>query len=264
MKHRPKIGVTGPDRGGFPAWIFTRLAIRRAGGHAIRLRPGRFSDPPVLPEIEGLVIGGGSDVDPAYYEVIPQPEPADKAPCASSRPALLLSWVLAPFLLILRRCFSLSAAGVDSARDRFEKACLRHALQADLPVLGICRGAHFINIHCGGSLHSELSGFYGEAGNLATVSPRKRVAVEPGSRLRSIFGESAMVNSLHKQAVNRLGENIRCAARDEAGVIQAIEHEAHRFVLGVQWHPEYLPAMGDHQALFQKLVAAARSDIPET
>lgn len=257
MKPRPRIGVTGPDRGGFPAWICTWLAVARAGGRAIRLRPGRFQDGQPLPSWDGLILGGGADVDPALYGPASAVAAADEPPRNSRGRDRILSWLLAPLLLLLRRCFSLSARGVDRDRDRFEEHCLRAALAADRPVLGICRGAQFLNIQCGGTLHPELSGFYGEAGNLGTVAPRKRVKIEPGSRLHALLGDHALVNSLHRQAVNRLGKGIVCTARDEAGVIQAIEHPGHTWVLGVQWHPEYLPAMRDQQRLFAALAQAA-------
>lgn len=257
MKH-PRIGVTGPNRGGFPAWISTRVAVTRAGGKAIRLRPVRFKDGRPLPEIDGIILGGGADVEPAPNGQVLPSEPADVAPRESPLLGRVLSWLLAPLLAILRRLFALSAGGVDRDRDRFEAECLRVVLDKGLPLLGICRGAQFLNVRAGGSLHTELSGFYGEAGNIRSVAPRKRVNIAPGTRLHVIFGEAALVNSLHGQAVDRLGEGLVCAARDEAGVIQAIEHSGHTFMIGVQWHPEYLPAMRDQQQIFRELVNSAR------
>lgn len=258
MKKRPSIGVTGPDRGGFPAWICTRVAVARAGGKAIRLRPGRFKDGQRLPKIDGLILGGGADLEPALYGAEPPPEPADEAPRDSPLLGRLLSWMLAPLLAVLRRLFSLSAGGVDRDRDRFEAECLRAAFDDGLPVLGICRGAQFLNVRAGGTLHTELSGFYGEAGNIHSVVPRKRVNIADGTRLRALLGEAALVNSLHLQAVDQLGEGMVCAARDGSGVIQAIEHTGRAFTIGVQWHPEYLPAMRDQQRIFQELVKSAR------
>jgi putative glutamine amidotransferase len=68
-----------------------------------------------------------------------------------------------------------------------------------------------------------------------------------------------MVNSLHKQAVKKLGEGIKVSGRDDSGVVQAIEASQHRWVLGVQWHPEFLPTLRNHQRIFRALVAATSS-----
>ena len=257
MKDRPRIGVTGPDRGGFPAWICTRVAVARAGGKAIRLRPGRFNDGQLLPEMDGLILGGGADVEPSLFGEVPSPGAADEAPRDSPLLGRLLSLLLAPLLFVLRRLFSLSAGGMDRSRDRFESECLRAAVAAGLPVLGICRGAQFLNVQAGGALHTELSGFYGEAGNLRSVAPRKRVNIVAGTRLHALLGDAALVNSLHNQAVGRLGEGMVCAACDDSGVIQAIEKAGSPFMMGIQWHPEYLPAMRDQQRIFQELVNSA-------
>lgn len=257
-KERPRIGVTGPDRGGFPAWICTRVAVARAGGKAIRLRPRRFKDGRPLPGLDGLILGGGADLEPSLYGMEPPPEPADEPPRESPLLGRLLTWLLVPLLAVLRRLFSLSADGMDRARDRFEATCLNAALAEGLPVLGICRGAQFLNMRAGGTLHAELSGFYGETGNLRSIAPRKRVNIELGTRLHAMLGDAALVNSLHRQAVDQLGESIVCAARDDSDVIQAIEKSGSTFMIGVQWHPEYLPAMRDQQRIFQELVRSAR------
>ncbi len=255
---RPIIAVTGPDKGGFPAWLFTAIAVWRAGGRPLRIRPGSYHQNITLPAFDGLIIGGGADVDPRRYEIESESlEERDQPKRKRGRMEISLSWVLSPMLYIMRRVFSLSASGVDLDRDHLEERCLNQALENNKPVLGICRGAQFINTHCGGRLYSELSGFYGESGNIWTVAPRKRIRIESESILYSLFGSESMINSLHKQAVSALGDHIRCSARDLAGVIQGIEYTEHRFVVGVQWHPEYLPAMKDQQRLFQRLVEVA-------
>ncbi|MCC5875259.1 MAG: gamma-glutamyl-gamma-aminobutyrate hydrolase family protein [Candidatus Sumerlaeia bacterium] len=258
---RPLIGVTGPDRGGFPAWVFTWLAVRRAGGKPIRLRPMRYTKGNPLPPIDGLIIGGGADVHPGLYggQIL---EFMDSATPPAGKRTLprLLSWIMAPLVYLLRRFLSLSSGSIDEARDEFEDRCLRHALESDCPILGICRGAQFINVHFGGTLHADLAGFYGEVGRVDSVYPRKRVNIRKGTRLQKILRRNrARVNSLHKQAVNDLGKGIRVSARDESGVIQAIEHTGLPMVVGVQWHPEYLPFLRSQLRLFRALVRRSSS-----
>lgn len=259
---RPRIGVTGPDKGGFPAWFFTRICLFRAGAKAVRLRPGKFpkNDKP-LPPFDGLVIGGGADVDPGRYldgfDALREEVDANKDRKRKLR--WWLSILLAPVIYVIRGLFSLSAGGVDAARDEFEERCLKHALDHDLPILGICRGAQFINIHFRGSLHQGLNDFYGEKGNIETVFPRKWVRIEHETRLHRIFDDDdILVNSLHKQAVDRIGVGLHVSGRDRAGVVQAIEGTSHPFLVGVQWHPEYLPLIRAQQRLFRELVRCAK------
>lgn len=261
LTRKPMIAVTGPDAGGFPAWACTWLAIRRAGGIPVHLTPSMFRDDPSLPPFDGLILGGGADVDPGRYgqglEDYLVEEVAATEPTLARR---LFTRFFAPFLFVWRRLFSLTASGIDTERDQFEQSCLEKALREQLPVLGICRGAQFLNIHFGGTLLGDLSNFYGEVGHISTVLPRKRIHLEQNSLLRVLVGRPVLsVNSLHKLAVGDLGEGVRVTAWDDAGVIQAIEFGGGEFLVGVQWHPEYLPASRAQQGLFRGLVQEARS-----
>ncbi len=253
---RPRVAITGPDKGGFPAWLFTRIAVFRAAARPIRLRPGKFPVSRPLPPFDALIIGGGADVDPGRYRDGLDELRADIESSADERN---LRWwlnrLLAPLIYLMRGLFSLSASGVDHARDAFEERCLAHALENDLPVLGICRGAQFINVHLRGSLHQGLDDYYGETGNIDSVLPRKRVLIDHETRIYRVFDrESLFVNSLHNQAVDRLGDGLRVCARDEAGVVQAIEMTRHPYLIGVQWHPD----SRGQQRLFRELVRSAR------
>lgn len=175
--------------------------------------------------LDGLVLQGGADVSPSTY---------GEAPLAPQ-------W-----------------AG-DRLRDVYEMELVHEFIEAGKPVLGICRGAQLLNIHGGGTLHQDLSGFYTERPNRWTVFPRKRIVVQPQSRLRVTLGcGRCEVNSLHRQAVDALGEGLAIVACDERGVVQGIEHSSRRFWIGVQWHPEYLPQVPEQRRLFAALVAAAR------
>lgn len=226
----------------------------------MRLRPRRFPEEQPLPRFDGLVLGGGADVDPELYDgEIDQLKKAVKA----TRRGGVRRWagfLLAPVIYLLRRLFALQDGSVDRGRDALEQRCLDLAMKRRLPVLGICRGSQFINIHQGGTLFNELTGFYGEQGNISTVLRRKTIFITEGSRLAEVFKtESTEVNSLHRQAVDQIGQTLSVAARDGAGVVQAIENRDLPFLIGVQWHPEYLPFARVQQHLFRELVRCARA-----
>jgi len=218
---RPLIGVTTSRRGGWRAYLMHRLALARAGGRAVRLLAGE--DAPAE-RLDGLIIGGGDDIGAELYggRVLPD-------------------------------------VRLDPERDLLELRVLREALPQGLPVLGICRGAQMINVALGGNLHTDIYEVYVKAPRMRTVLAKKTVAIEPGSRLdRVLRCNPCRVNALHHQSVDRLGEGLRIVARDEAGVVQAIETTADRFILGVQWHPELLVFRRPQQRLFEALVDAAR------
>ena len=260
---KPLIAVTGPDHGGFPAWVCTALAIYRSGGYPIRLTPRMFRYDPSLPPFDGLVLGGGADIDPGRYSEEIQSffiDDQEETESKKSLPRRILSKLVAPLLFVWRGLFSLTSSAVDKERDAFEQSCLEKALRESLPVLGICRGAQFLNTHLGGTLYDDLESFYGEEDKVSTVLPRSLVKLEQGSYLRFLFGsEKLRVNSLHNQAVKELGVGLRAVAHDLAGVVQAIELVERPGVLGVQWHPEYLPVSRSQQRLFHALVQEALS-----
>lgn len=220
---RPLIGVTGPDHGVPLAWWFTRWSIARAGGQALRLNASN----PILPRgLDGIVIGGGTDLDPALYSGMDD----GKAPR-------------------------------DARRDAFEKRTIETALDKGLPLLGICRGAQLLNVVLGGNLHQDVRPMRRETSNRRTPLPRKTAMIEHGSRLHAMLEATRLkVNSLHHQAVDRLGDGLRAVARDLDNLVQGIERAGEGFVIGVQWHPEYLFYQQRQRAVFAHLVAAARRD----
>ena len=261
---RARVGVTGPDRGGLSAWIFTWLALRRAGARAVRITPSRAVSPD---QLDALVIGGGADVT----EPLAEPELTDPPPPERVRwPRRVLDLLLAPFVLLFRFVAAVHRHGVDRARDALEVALLEYAKRHDLPVLGICRGAQLMNLVEGGTLERNLDDLYEERPQLYTVLPRREVEVAPTSQLHVIVGRRRLlVNSMHFHAVKEPGPGFVVVAREpRGGVPQAIEHRTREFWLGVQWHPEYLPQQRPHQQLFHALVdaavtARARSATPE-
>jgi putative glutamine amidotransferase len=222
----PVIAVTGPRCRGWLGWSGAWLALRRAGAAPRRVRPPY--DGAQLDGISGVVIGGGTRVEPTRYE----------------------QQHLQDYLY-------------DRERDELEWQVLEHAMAHRLPLLGICRGAQVLNIYCGGSLFQDLVRDLPGITLRDSYMASKRIALEPQSMVASVMGvHTVHVNSLHRQGIDRLGRGLRIAARDDHGIVQAIEWSgsdaADRFAIGVQWHPEYLPLRPAHQRLFRALVEAAR------
>jgi putative glutamine amidotransferase len=258
---RPVIGITGPNRGGISAWFCAAWAIRLAGGRPVRITPSRGGPSRSL---DGLVIGGGADVAPERYGFVPEPREAphlkEELGGRTFRSQLrsIAGYLLSPLIYVARRIFSTKRPEADAERDILEVKLLSEAERAGAPVLGICRGAQLMNVHRGGTLHQGLESFYVESPNPWTVFPRKTVNVEPGTRLAALLGRTrCRVNSLHRQAVDQIGADLAVAACEPNGVVQAVELPGHRFYLGVQWHPEYLPQRPEQRQLFRELVRAA-------
>lgn len=208
-----------------PQIYFT--GVNLAGGIAVLLPPqpvdGDVADR-VLDRLDGLVITGGPDVDPARYGQKPHPQ--------TNEPA--------------------------RERDEWEFALLTGALARGIPALGVCRGAQVLNTALGGTLHQHLPDVIGhthhQKGN--AIFGTSDVRTVPGTRLSSLIGESSDAQCYHHQAIDRLGEGLVVSARDTDGVIEAVEVPGEAFVLGVQWHPE---ERLDDLRLFQAVVDAART-----
>ena len=147
-------------------------------------------------------------------------------------------------------------AGMSPARDVLELALVDAALGRDLPLLAICRGMQVLNVRLGGDLVQHLPDLLGtivhqpRPGVFGEVS----VTTAEGSVARRVLGERLAVLCSHHQAVGTLGGGLVATARSEDGVVEAVELPGHRFVVGVQWHPE---ESGD-QRLFDALIAATR------
>jgi putative glutamine amidotransferase len=254
---KPLIGVTGPDRGGDAAWWFTRFAVWLAGGRAVRITPKR---PRPLDRLCGLIIGGGADVDPTLYGQELLHVAAAKRP-DETWADYLAGLILFPATWLARKLTARAPTrgGRDAGRDALEMRLIDQAVRRGLPILGICRGEQLLNVYFGGSLKQALKGLYVEDPELRTILPRKRLCVESGSTLLKVLGpHPRRVNALHSQAIDGLGDGLRVAARDRNGIVQAIEHTTLPFVLGVQWHPEYLLQKREQRQLFDELVRHAK------
>lgn len=254
-KTRPIIGVTGPDEGGGAAWFFTALSVRLAGGVPKRITPGF---PATSEDIDGLIIGGGADVEPKKYGQ----ERIEKAQLTKNSRTIfewILSILLFPIYWISRYFRHTKQSPIDKERDELEINLLEEMLNQNKPVLGICRGMQLINVFFKGSLHQDISGFYGEQPQISSIFPKKRVNIAPNTVLKSILETDVCnVNALHNQAIDQPGAGLRFAARElHTDIIQGIEHKDYPFVIGVQWHPEYLIQIARQRNIFKELVFCA-------
>ena len=223
MAHRPVIAVTGPDTRYPVAWWAARFAVFIAGGTAVRLTPSNFREQK-KERFQAIIIGGGSDIDAELYG-------GENA----------------------------EFSRIDAERDLFESEMIRHALDTDLPILGICRGAQLINVVLGGTLFSDVRPLRQRTSNRRTPLPRKTAIAESnGILLDAIDSDQWRINSLHYQAIDRLGEGLKVVARDLDSFVQAIESVKHRWLVGVQWHPEYLIYLRRQRGIFRDLVRCAR------
>jgi putative glutamine amidotransferase len=235
MARRPLIGVTKAEDGDLVPFVCGWLSLWLSGARPVMITAGSPRDDVRL---DGLLLGGGADVHPALFETAPKRDYA-----------------------------------YDMAREATELTWLRRAQAMDLPTLGICRGAQLMNVAAGGTLHMDLAATFQDTRYpshwLEQIFFRKRVGVEPGSRLGEILGVTELrVNSIHQQAVGRLGEGLQIGAVEPGGAIQAIENPVRRFWIGVQFHPEFLFYRARCRRIFKAFVAAAtrfaetRSDKP--
>jgi putative glutamine amidotransferase len=184
------------------------LAVARAGAQAIVLPPDDATagaPDEVLDLLDGLVLAGGSDIDPASYGARPHPE------TTGSRPE----------------------------RDRFELALAHRALDREVPVLGICRGMELLNVALGGTLEQHVTRLDVHRHTPGAFCDHA-VRLEPGSlAARAVGAERTEVKSHHHQGVGELGDGLVASGWSEPdGLIEAVELGDGRWALGVLWHPE--------------------------
>jgi putative glutamine amidotransferase len=260
---RPTIGITGPDEGGTTAWIFTALWVFVAGGWPIRITPAK---PKAADGLQGLIIGGGADINPSTYEkdnvidkylqkTLRQPKKN-----IFRRLGKFFKLLYYPILFFIRKFFSRKLKfALDHARDHLELQLIDQAVKKGLPVMGICRGSQLLNVYFGGTLHKNIESFYTEEPNPISIFPVKKVFIKEGSKLEQVLQKQHLrVNALHNQAVDISGANIEIVGTELNKVVQAIECRDQKFMIGVQWHPEYLGHDQIHRRLFKGLVQYAR------
>lgn len=240
---KPRIAITAGSNPGTVdhAWLrFDYLhAISKAHGLPSIIASG-FANPledaellagEILDNCDGLLLSGGTDVDPLIF--------GEVAHTALGR--------------------------VEPARDPFEIALAREAVRRDLPVLGICRGLQVLNVALGGTLIQDIPTDVKGAVTHATGEDRlvigHEVAIAPHSRLAQLLGSTRLgVNSFHHQAAKRLGEGLALVATSpDDGIVEGLEAPDRQFVVAVQWHPEnFWRASNAFDGLFSGFVEAAR------
>jgi len=140
---------------------------------------------------------------------------------------------------------------LDERRDEMELYLLSLVDKKDLPCFGICRGMQMINLYYKGTLFPHIDDLDLFESHKNNVMPLKWITLIEGTKLWHIIKEKKIkVNALHHQAIDKLGKNIIKSAYDSNGIIQAIEHKERDFVIGVQWHPEFMPYRWHSRRLF--------------
>ncbi|WP_150305018.1 gamma-glutamyl-gamma-aminobutyrate hydrolase family protein [Pseudomonas saliphila] len=222
---KPTIAITGPMRGAFGPRFLVATVVRLYGGEPIQVRPG---DQIESLTYHGVVVTGGHDIDPVLYAAEPEVHPK-----------------------------------YDAERDALEIAVIDDALKRHLPLLGICRGAQLLNARRGGNLFQELKSHRKMTSNRWTILPLKTLMVVPDTFVsRLLRTHRCRINSLHNQAIDQVGVDLQVTARDLDGIVQAIEDPGHPFLLGVQWHPEFLLFISRQRRIFKALLAACKGQQP--
>ena len=219
---KPVIGVTPCSR--VDDYV---ESVKRAGGEPVVL--SNDDDPnEVLDRVDGILLTGGLDVDPALYDQAPHPT-TETAP----------------------------------ERDRFEIPLSREAVERDVPLFAICRGVQVLNVAEGGTLVQDIPSAIASDLQHSIDQPKDRIAhdvtVTPGTRLAAALDETSTcaVNSRHHQAVGTVAPSFVVSAVSPDGIVEAIERPASQFCVGVQWHPENFWRTGEFGGLFSDFVAAA-------
>ncbi|MCA9935381.1 MAG: gamma-glutamyl-gamma-aminobutyrate hydrolase family protein [Ardenticatenaceae bacterium] len=217
-----------------PAYV---NAVRAAGGVPILIPLGLTEEElqTIFTQIDGLLLPGGGDVEPAHYQGQNDHE---------------------------------TIGGVDTDRDRIEFELARWSVAQEKPVLAVCRGLQVFNVALGGTLWEDVYSQMTDAlfHSYVNIKPREYIAhaveMQAGSRLAQQMGVQMMqVNSLHHQGIRDLAAGVTAVAHAPDGLIEGIEIPDHPYAIGVQWHPEDLaPTTPAMQALFDGLVQAARDN----
>ncbi|WEG12593.1 gamma-glutamyl-gamma-aminobutyrate hydrolase family protein [Pullulanibacillus sp. KACC 23026] len=238
---KPIIGVSGShiidQSGRWPGYTRAYVndnyiqSVVKAGGVPYMI-PLVYDEEVIKHQVEnldGLVLSGGQDVSPVFYNE----EPLQKL------------------------------GGIFPERDQFDMLLIRQMLAQKKPVFAICRGIQILNVAFGGSLHQDLSyvdGCYIKHNQYSSPSlATHTITIEPQSQLSNILGETSRVNSFHHQALKDIAPGFKVTAKAADGIVEAIEYVGDSYILGVQWHPEMMAATNSSMlTLFENLVAEAK------
>lgn len=220
MAEKPRIGITGNAKHWSPSWWCTSFALKLAGAIPERIS---VRHPPSGNTLDALIIGGGDDISPEHYN-------GDIN----------------------------NANKIDPGRDLLEIEWINKALERNIPLLGICRGAQLINVVLGGNLYQDIRSLRRYTYNRPGLLPTKQVRLLPDSQLAKICNKVHLrVNSLHSQAIKTVGTDLQVVGWDLDEITQAVESNKNR-IIGVQWHPEYLIYLPSQFAFFRWLVNCTR------
>lgn len=208
-------------------------AVTQAGGEPVLLEQATDLDSAkaALDTVDALILTGGEDIDPSYYNEAPDPMLEEPNP----------------------------------ARDTSDYWMMTAALDEDFPTLATCRGMQVMNVVCGGTLYQDLPTQFDS--DVQHRDPElvdftyHDVTIEDGSLLAQIMGAGKLnVNSWHHQGVKTVGEGLTVTARSDDGLVEALEMQDKTFMLGVQFHPEWRVVEGDDSFLpfFTALMDAAK------
>jgi len=224
------IGITvyrNLDEGGYYIPDGYVESVRQAGGIPLLLTPGETRLNQVLRTIHGIIFAGGGDMDPALYG-------------GSNHPTI---------------------ERVDTVRDTFEIDLAKRLFKLNTPVLGICRGFQLLAVASGSQMISHIPEEIGEAvihKDPGGDSVRHPVTLEPDSRLANITGSKEFeVESEHHQAIRNVTDEWQIVASASDGIIEAMEHKHHPWMISVLWHPEMSIDEAEQQRIFRAFVAAA-------
>jgi len=207
-------------------------SIRLAGGEpvAFPMETPIEQIPEVLGTMQGILLSGGGDIDPAIFDGQPHPK----------------------------------VYGVDPVRDQLEIALANYCADNKIPLFGICRGLQVINVALGGTLYTDISDQLPGAlkhpcyPEFARDYLAHSVMIKVSTHLTAITEQSQMkVNSMHHQGIKDIAPDLTISAMSPDGLVEGVEFMFHPFFLGVQWHPECLPNSPSDQALFKALIRAA-------